>query len=62
MIFGKVVLWVAFRKPRWGAAYQPRVQPWEERFPEFGVLKERRINPTQTDDPRICGVPSERET
>ena len=37
------VLWVAFEGPQRGRAYQPRVQPWEERFPGFGVLEKRRI-------------------
>jgi hypothetical protein len=48
--------------PQRGIAYQPRVQPWEHAIRNRCVLKERRIHPTQTDDPGIYGVPSERET
>jgi hypothetical protein len=48
--------------PQRGIAYQPRVQPWEHAIRDRCVLKERRIHPTQTDDPGIYGVPSERET
>jgi hypothetical protein len=48
--------------PQRGIAYQPRVQPWEHAIRDRCVLKERRSHPTQTDDPGIYGVPSERET
>ena len=54
------VLWVAFEEPQRGSAYQPRVQPWEERFPGFGVLKERRISRNNQAARGLCGVPSER--
>ncbi len=54
------VLWVAFEEPQRGSAYQPRVQPWEERFPGFGVLKERRISRNNQALRGLCGVHSER--
>jgi hypothetical protein len=52
---------VRFQQPQRGAAYQPRVQPWELGFIGFRVLKERCITWIRPSAPDRCGVPSERE-
>jgi hypothetical protein len=48
--------------PQRGGAYQPKVQPWEQRPTRPRVLKERRISvkAARMSDPSLCGVPSER--
>ena len=41
-------------------AYQPRVEPWEQRPAHPRVLKGRRIPWHHQPAPEPCGVPSER--